>query len=87
MVPNSAGTGYDEYMYISNAWDLIGSTASAFTLTPATDLVLGGVMSSTAADRISVNNEGFMSLTTVSTSKLYVPSGDTLILNGGTATT
>ena len=60
-------------------------------LEPGTPSVLGGVKSSTAADFIRITDEttdgvgqaGFMTLNLVSTSKLYVPDGDTLILEGG----
>lgn len=53
----------------------------------ATTTNLGGVKSGTGADgddRIVVNSTtGFMTLAHVSTSLLYVPTGDTLILEGG----
>lgn len=97
MVPNSAGTGYEEYMYISGDWDKIGDTGdhSGYTLPIATNVRLGGVKSApldnngnllTDDDYVEVNsNTGFMTLTQVSTSRLYVPTGDTLVLYGGTA--
>ena len=61
---------------------------SAGALEIATTERLGGVKSGTGAengdDRIVVNSEtGFMTLGRVSTSLLYVPAGDTLILEGG----
>jgi len=72
-------------MYINNTWDKVGDTAdnSGFVLEVATTSRLGGVKASTAADRINVTQEGFMTLNDVSTSKLYVPDGDVLILYGG----
>lgn len=87
MVPNSAGTGYEEYMYIENQWDLIGNTgdSSGYILPVATANRLGGVKASTDADKINVGQDGFMTLNQVSTSLLYVPNGDTLIIYGGTA--
>ena len=97
MVPNSSGTGYEEYMYIENTWDKVGDTGdhSGYTLPIATDTRLGGVKSApvdnngdilTDDDYVEVNKTtGFMTLTQVSTSKLYVPTGDVLILRGGTA--
>lgn len=54
-------------------------------LVPATTTVLGGVLASSADDYINVDNTGLMFLNRVSTTKLYVPTGDELILNGGQA--
>lgn len=97
MIPNSGDTGYEEYMYIGNAWDKVGDTGdhSGYTLPVATAARLGGVKSApidnngdvlTDDDYVEVDGTtGFMTLTQVSTSKLYVPTGDTLILYGGTA--
>lgn len=55
----------------------------------ATTTTLGGVKSGTGAvgdDRIVVNSTtGFMTLSHVPTSILYVPTGDSLILDGGTS--
>lgn len=81
---------YDEYMIINGAWDMVGATgdggSGGFTLEIATESRLGGVKSSNLDDTIAVNSStGIMTLNTVSTTKLYVPTGDTLILNGGTA--
>lgn len=81
-----SGDNYEEYMLISGAWDMVGTTGvSNYELPIATAARLGGVKASTDPDHIDVTTEGFMTLTTVSTSKLYVPDGDTLILYGGTA--
>lgn len=90
MVLASTQDHYDEYMVINGAWDMVGSTgdggSGGFTLEIATDARLGGVKSSNLDDTIAVNaSTGIMTLNTVSTTKLYVPTGDTLILNGGTA--
>jgi len=89
MVLASSGDHYEEYMVINGAWDMVGSTgdggAGGFILEVATDARLGGVKSSALADNIAVDANGIMTLNTVSTTKLYVPTGDTLILNGGTA--
>lgn len=61
--------------------------SSAGQLGIATTTILGGVKSGTGADgddRIIVNSTtGFMTLSHVPTSLLYVPAGDTLILEGG----
>lgn len=64
------------------------------TLQVATTSTLGGVLSGTGVrgdggvgvDRVVVDNAGHMTLSNVSTSLLYVPTGDTLILDGGTST-
>lgn len=54
-------------------------------LTPATRSTLGGVMASNEDNYIDVDSSGFMTLNRVSTSLLYVPQGDELIINGGNA--
>ena len=60
-------------------------------LEPGTTTLLGGVKSSLLANYIRITDEnditgpGFMTLNQVSTSLLYVPDGDTLILEGGTS--
>lgn len=73
---------------IANDGSLIDSgiaSSDIGRLTPATASVLGGVLSSTADNQISVDNSGFMTLNRVSTSLLYVPTGDEFIINGGGA--
>lgn len=74
---------YEEYMLIDGQFNRIGGSDS--TLTPATGEALGGVMSSNADNHISVTQQGFMTLNRVSTSLLYVPDGDDLVVNGGGA--
>ena len=90
MVPAQSGDHYEEYMVINGEWDMVGSTgdggSGGFTLEMATASRLGGVKSSTNPDTIAVNAEtGIMTLNQVSTSLLYVPTGDTLVLYGGNA--
>ena len=94
MMPNANGQGYDEYMYISGAWDVIGVTGdhSGYVLPVASTTVLGGVKADDPTieghentEYLSVTQEGFMTLNKVSTSKLFVPTGDTLVIYGGTA--
>ena len=90
MVLAQSGDHYEEYMVINGAWDMVGSTgdggsSGSYELPIATTARLGGVKASTLADQINVTQEGFMKLNTVSTSKLYVPTGDTLVLYGGSA--
>ena len=88
MVLAESGNQYEEYMYINGAWDMVGTTgdgSAAYTLPVATSARLGGVKASNLPDYINVTQEGFMTLNEVSTSLLYIPNGDTLILNGGNA--
>ena len=82
---------YEEYMVINGVWDMVGSTGDGgsgggmFQLEVATDARLGGVKASAQADYINVNQEGLMFLNGVATTKLYVPTGDTFIIYGGSA--
>ena len=100
MILAQSGDHYEEYMYINGAWDMVGTTgdggsSGGYQLPIATAARLGGVKSApldnegnilTDNDYIVVNeNTGFMTLDQVSTSRLYVPSGDTLVLYGGSA--
>lgn len=92
MVLASSGDHYEEYMTINGVWDMVGSTGDGggsgglFTLEIATEARLGGVKSSSDADTIAVNpTTGIMTLNQVSTTKLYVPIGDTFIIYGGSA--
>lgn len=89
MILATAGDHYEEYMVINGNWDMVGSTgdggSGAFILEVATNARLGGVKASTEDDRINVTQEGFMTLNRVSTSKLYVPTGDVLVIYGGSA--
>ena len=98
MVLASSGDHYEEYMVINGAWDMVGSTgdggSGGFALEVATNARLGGVKSApldsegevmTDKDYIVVDNTGFMTFNQVSTSKLYVPTGDVLVIYGGTA--
>lgn len=89
MVLATSGDHYEEYMHINGAWDMVGSTgdggSGGFTLQVATAARLGGVKASADPDKINVTQEGFMTLNQVSTSLLYVPTGDTLVIYGGTA--
>ena len=91
MVLAQSGDHYEEYMYINGSWDMVGTTGDGgsggglFTLEVATTSRLGGVKASLQPNQINVTDEGFMTLNQVSTSLLYVPTGDTLIIYGGTA--
>lgn len=90
MVLAQAGDHYEEYMVINGVWDMVGSTgdggSGGFTLQIATNARLGGVKSTDAADGVAVDpTTGFMTLNQVSTTKLYVPAGDTFIIYGGSA--
>lgn len=78
---------------IANDGSLIDSGYAASRLEIATTSTFGVVKSGTGVagdggtgiDRVVVDNSGFMTLSHVSTSLLYVPAGDSLILNGGSA--
>lgn len=90
MVLASGGDHYEEYMVINGAWDMVGATGDGgsgggFILEVATEARLGGVKASQLADYVNVTQEGFMTLNDVSTTKLYVPTGDTFIIYGGSA--
>ena len=89
MMLSTDQTHYEEYMVINGVWDMVGSTGDGtggeFILEVATNARLGGVKASTSDDQINVTQEGFMTLNRVSTSKLYVPTGDVLVIYGGTA--
>lgn len=90
MVLAQSGDHYEEYMVINGTWDMVGSTgdggsSGGFQLEVATEMRLGGVKASQLADQINVTNEGFMTLNQVATTKLYVPTGDTFIIYGGSA--
>ena len=90
MVPSQSGNYYEEYLAINGAWDMVGETgdggSGGFTLQIATEARLGGVKSTTDDDGVAVDiNTGFMTLNRVSTTKLYVPTGDTFIIYGGSA--
>ena len=89
MMLATSGDHYEEYMVINGAWDMVGATgdggSDAFTLEVATNARLGGVKASTSDDEVNVTQQGFMTLNRVSTSKLYVPTDDVLVIYGGTA--
>lgn len=62
------------------------SPSSIITEIPiATSSIVGGVLSSNDDNKIAVTQQGFMTLNRVSTTLLYVPNGDTFVINGGTA--
>ena len=90
MVLAPQGDHYEEYMVINGVWDMVGSTGDGgsgggFQLEVATTTRLGGVKASVDPNRINVTEQGFMTLNQVSTSLLYTPVGDTLIIHGGSA--
>lgn len=55
------------------------------TIPVATEEKLGVVKGSAENDKIAVETDGTMGLNKVSTTKLYVPDSDELVLDGGTA--
>ena len=91
MILAQSGDLYEEYMVINGQWDMVGSTGDGgsgggiYELPVATAARLGGVKASTNDDEINVTQQGFMTLNRVATTKLYVPTGDTFIIYGGSA--
>jgi len=96
MVLAASGNYYEEYLVVNGAWDMVGETgdggSGGFTLEVATTARLGGVKADDPTivghentEYLGVTQEGFMTLNKVSTSKLFVPTGDTLVLYGGHA--
>ena len=81
------GSTYKEYMVIDGRYDIVGiADASAYELPIADTVTLGGVKSSLADNQVKVEPQtGFMTLNRVSTTLLFVPEGDTLVINGGHA--
>ena len=73
---------------VANDGSLIdaGVSASDLTLRVATTSRLGGVLSTPGPNGVTVDSlNGYMYINDVSTTKLYVPTGDEFILNGGTS--
>lgn len=90
MMLATSGDHYEEYMVINGVWDMVGSTGDGgssgpYELPVATNARLGGVKSSTQDNYISVDQQGFMTVNRVGTTNLYVPTGDTFIIYGGSA--
>jgi hypothetical protein len=89
MMLSTDGSHYEEYMVINGNWDMVGSTGDgtggAYELPVATNARLGGVKSSEQDGFLAVTAEGFMTFNGVPTTKLYVPTGDTFIIYGGSA--
>ena len=77
------GDTYEQYMLMDGELEPLGSIV--IDIQPATLTTLGGVRGSRADNHIYVTQQGFMTLNRVSTSLLYVPEGDKLILCGGDA--
>ena len=89
MVLATGGDHYEEYMVINGVWDMVGSTGDGtggeYVLPVATNARLGGVKSSAQDGFLAVTQEGFITFNGVPTTKLYVPTGDTFIIYGGSA--
>lgn len=89
MVLAESGDHYEEYMVINGVWDMVGSTGDGtggeYELLVATDARLGGVKSSSQDGFLTVTQEGFITYNGIPTTKLYVPTGDTFIIHGGSA--
>lgn len=76
-----AGLALDENGTLSAT----GEGGSGYVLPTATENVLGGVKSSSENNHVSVDANGAMTVNMISTSKLYVPEGEELVLYGGTS--
>lgn len=89
MILATNGDHYEEYMVINGAWDMVGATGDgtggAYELPVATNARLGGVKSSQQDGFLAVTQEGFITYNGIPTTKLYVPTGDTFIIYGGSA--
>ena len=66
------------------SWNDLPSVSGAL-IQPATETVIGGVLSSLEDNKVAVKEDGTMELNRVSTSLLFVPESDDLILDGGKA--
>jgi hypothetical protein len=77
------GDTYEQYMLMDGELEPLDSIV--IDIQPVTLTTLGGVRGSRADNHIYVSQQGFMTLNRVSTSLLYVPEGDKLILCGGDA--
>lgn len=65
-------------------WNELPSVSGGSIL-PATEDTIGGVLSSLEDNKVAVKEDGTMELNRVSTSLLFVPETDDLILDGGQA--
>jgi len=63
MVPNNGSSGnvYDEYLYVDNNWEKIGSTAVDLTGYATQTYVDSKVVNYTAGDGIDIDNNGVIS--------------------------
>ena len=68
---------------VTNWNELPSISVENLTIPIATEEIVGGVLSSQKDNEIKVKEDGTMSLNKVSSSLLYVPEDDELILNGG----
>lgn len=75
-----SGLSLDESGVLSATGD-----GSGYVLPIASENALGGVKSSTADNQIFVDATGIMSVNQISTSNLYIPEGEELVLYGGTS--
>lgn len=91
MVLAQSGDHYEEYMVINGQWDMVGTTGDGgsgggtYTLPIATTARLGGVKASEQDGFLAVTAEGYITFNGIPTTKLYVPTGDTFIIYGGSA--
>lgn len=69
----------------SGVLSAVGGTGDSYVLPVASETTLGGVKSSLEMNQIFVDTNGVMSVNQISTSNLYIPEGDELVLYGGTS--
>lgn len=84
-MPPIAAIGNGLSLDESGVLSAIGGTGDSYVLPVASETTLGGVKSSLEMNQIFVDTNGVMSVNQISTSNLYIPEGDELVLYGGTS--
>ena len=84
-MPPIAAIGNGLSLDESGVLSAVGGTGDSYVLPVASETTLGGVKSSLEMNQIFVDTNGVMSVNQISTSNLYVPEGEELVLYGGTS--
>lgn len=84
-MPPIAAIGNGLSLDESGVLSAVGGTGDSYVLPVASETTLGGVKSSLEMNQIFVDATGVMSVNQISTSNLYVPEGEELVLYGGTS--
>lgn len=84
-MPPIAAIGNGLSLDESGVLSAVGGTSDSYVLPVASETTLGGVKSSLEMNQIFVDTNGVMSVNQISTSNLYIPEGDELVLYGGTS--